>query len=91
MNPIESSSALQKISKIINQLKRDEAVQLMNIHGETVNKIKELMIESGITSEQLHTLLNTKTPKVKSEVRTIKKYKKKSENNPSYVPTTEMV
>jgi hypothetical protein len=49
------------------------------------------MIESGITSEQLHTLLNTKTPKVKSEIRIVKKYKKKSENNPSYVPTTEMV
>lgn len=91
MNPIESSSALQKISKIINQLKRDEAVQLMNVHGETVNKIKELMIESGITSEQLHTLLNTKTPKVKSEVRTVKKYKKRLVNNSNHDLTTEVI
>lgn len=91
MNSVESSSALQKISKIINQLKRDEAVQLMNIHGETVNKIKELMIESGITSEQLHTLLNTKTPKIKTEVRTIRKYKKKSDTKPDYSLSDEVI
>jgi DNA-binding protein H-NS len=84
LNHIESSSALQKISRIINQLKKDEAIQLMSIHGETVNKIRELMIESGITSEQLNTLLNTKTPKMKSEVRRVKKYKKRLESNSNH-------
>jgi DNA-binding protein H-NS len=81
MNSIESSSALQKISKIINQLKKDEAIQLMNVHGETVNKIRELMIESGITSEQLQILLNTKPPRVKNAIRVVRKYKKKTESD----------
>ncbi len=81
MNSIESSSALQKISKIINQLKKDEAIQLMNFHGETVNKIRELMIESGITSDQLQILLNTKPPRVKNAVRVVRKYKKKTESD----------
>jgi len=81
MNPIESSSALQKISKIINQLKKDEAIQLMNVHGDTVNKIRDLMIESAITSDQLQILLNTKPPKVKDEVRGVRKYKRKNESD----------
>lgn len=59
MNPIESSSALHKISKIINKLKKDETIQLINLHGDTVEKIRDLMNESGITAEQLQILLKS--------------------------------
>lgn len=88
MNPIESSSALQKISKIINQLKKDEAIQLMNIHGDTVNKIRDLMMESGISSEQLQILLKTRVPKVKGGSRIPRKYKKKTDSTPDIAEVT---
>jgi hypothetical protein len=80
MASIETSSALHKISKLINQLKRDEAIQLMNLHGDTVTKIKSLMDESGISSDQLQILLNQKPPKEKEVNKVGKRGRKKMES-----------
>ena len=91
MATMETSSALHKISKLINQLKKDETIQLMNLHGDTVNKIRNLMDESGITPDQLQILLNQKQPKEKNIVRGYRKSKRKSDTNIDNVSSNEVV
>lgn len=81
MNPIESSSALHKISKIINKLKKDETIQLINLHGDTVEKIRDLMNESGITAEQLQILLKVRPVKEKGITKAPRKTKRKTDSN----------
>ena len=79
MEIISNNATLQKISKIINQLKKDEAIQLMNLHGDTVNKIRDLMKDSGISSDQLQFLLKTRQIRKKRIDTYTKKNNKKIE------------
>lgn len=79
MEIISNNATLQKISKIINQLKKDEAIQLMNLHGDTVNKIRDLMKDSGISSDQLQFLLKTRQTRKKQIDTNTKRNKKKME------------
>ncbi len=79
MEIISNNATLQKISKIINQLKKDEAIQLMNLHGETVNKIRDLMKDSGISPDQLQFLLKTRQIRKKRIDTNTKRNKKKME------------
>jgi hypothetical protein len=76
---------------LINQLKKDETIQLMNLHGDTVNKIRNLMDESGITPDQLQILLVQKQPKEKNITRGYRKNKKKSDANIDNGTSNEVV